>query len=416
MGGNKLESILIRGARQLLTARGARGPRSGPSLNELNVIQDGAVLIQDGILVEVGPSRRVENLAQARNAIEINAAGRVVMPGFVDAHTHMAFPPAGIHTSDLAAAARAVHTATGQRLATRTRACLEAMTRHGTTTVEAKTGCGLDEGAETKLLRMLYSLRKEPLDLIPSFLFRLPSDGNPGSWQDTEWVVAELLPKIRRRGVAHFADLAWDSNPALLPCFDLYLKTARQLGFERKIHADGANPAAAIALGALHHVVSIDHLECATEDDARQIAETGIMVTLLPSACFDADGREAPARALIDAGVAVALGSNFNPHHTPALNMQTVVALACGRLGMTIEEAISAATVNGAHALGCADRTGSLEPGKCADLLVLNAGHYQDLQHSLGTNLVHLTMKRGKFIYKEGEVAPLTADDLAPHI
>jgi imidazolonepropionase len=290
------------------------------------------------------------------------------------------------------------------------------MTRHGTTTVEAKTGCGLDLGAETKLLRMLYSLRKESLDLIPSFLFRLPGDGNGGSWHDTEWMVAEMLPRIRRRGVAHFADLVWDGDPALLPCFDLYLETARQLGFGRKIHADGPNPAAAIALGALHHVVSIDHLGHAAEDDVRQLAEAGIMATLLPSACFDGDGREAPARALIDAGVALALGSNFNPHHTPALNMQTVVALACGRLGMTIEEAISAATVNAAHALGCAGRVGSLEPGKCADLLVLNAGHYRDLQHSLGTNLVHLTMKRGKFIYKEGEVAPLTADDLAPHI
>jgi imidazolonepropionase len=416
MGGNKLESILIRGARQLVTVRGARGPRSGPSLNELNVIQDGAVLIQDGILVEVGPSRRVENLAQAREAIEINAAGRVVMPGFVDAHTHLAFPPAGIHTPDPAAAARAVHVATVQRLEVRTRAYLEAMARHGTTTVEAKTGCGLDAGAEFKLLRMLRGLRKEPLDLIPSFLFRLPWDGNGGSTRATEWVVAELLPKIRHRGVFHFADLAWHSDPARLPCFERYLEAAGQLGFGRKIHADCSNTTAAIALGARHHVGSIDHLEHATPCEARQIAEAGMMATLLPSACFRADGREAPARALIDAGVPVALGSNFNPHHTPALNMQTVVALACGRLGMTIEEAISAATVNGAHALGRADKVGSLEPGKCADLLVLNAGHYRDLEHSLGTNLVHLTMKRGKFIYKEGEVAPLPADVLAPHL
>jgi imidazolonepropionase len=338
------------------------------------------------------------------------------MPGFVDAHTHLAFPPAGIHTSDPAAAARAVHGATVHRLEVRTRACLEAMARHGTTTVEAKTGCGLDPGAESKLLRMLRGLCKEPLDLIPSFLFRLPGDGNGGSSRATEWVVAELLPKIRHRGVAHFADLAWDSDLGRLPFFDRYLEAAGQLGFDRKIHADGSNTAAAIALGARHNVVSIDHLEQATADDARQIAEAGIMATLLPSACFHGDGREAPARALIDAGVPVALGTNFNPHHTPALNMQTVVALACGRLGMTIEEAISAATVNGAYALGCAEKVGSLEPGKCADLLVLNAGHYRDLQHSLGTNLVHLTMKRGKFIYKEGEVAPFPADDLTPRI
>jgi imidazolonepropionase len=113
--------------------------------------------------------------------------------------------------------------------------------------------------------------------------------------------------------------------------------------------------------------------------------------------------------------VAIALGSNFNPHHTPMLSMQTVVALACGRLGMTIEEALSAATINGAHSLGCAEKVGSLEPGKSADLLILNAGNYRDLEHSLGTNLVHLTMKRGRFIYKEGEVTPRSVDDLIPH-
>ena len=394
--------------------RGPRGARCGASLSELNVIQDGAVLIRDGILVEVGPSRRVENLAQARGAIEINAAGRVVMPGFVDAHTHLAFPPAGIHMDDPASAVHAVHVATGQRLEVRTRAYLEAMARHGTTTVEVKTGCGIDESAESKLLRMLAALRSEPLDLIPSFLFRLPHDLNGGSVHATEWVVAELLPKIRRRGVAQFADLAWDCDPALLPLFDRYLNAAQQLGFACKIHADSSNPAAAITLAAQHNVVSIDHLEHAVAFQARQIAEAGIMTTLLPSASFNAEGREAPARALIDAGVAVALGSNFNPHHTPVLSMQTVVALACGRLGMTIEEALSAATINGAHSLGCAEKIGSLEPGKSADLLILNAGNYRDLELSLGTNLVHLTMKRGRFIYKEGEVTPRSIADLIP--
>jgi imidazolonepropionase len=263
---------------------------------------------------------------------------------------------------------------------------------------------------------VLGALRHEPIDLIPSFLFRLPRELNGGSSDATEWVVAELLPKIRRRGVAHFADLAWDCDPALLPCFDRYLEVARQLGFDRKIHADCSNPEGAVALAAQHHVVSIDHLEHATVREARQIVEAGIMTTLLPRASFSGDTKDAPARALIDAGVAVALGSNFNAHHTPALNMQTVVALARGRLGMTIEEAISAATINGAHALGCAEKVGSLEPGKSADLLILNAGDYRDLEHSLGTNLVHLTMKRGKFIYKEGEVAPLQADIFLPHM
>jgi imidazolonepropionase len=261
---------------------------------------------------------------------------------------------------------------------------------------------------------MLHGLRKEPLDLIPSFLFRMPHDVNGGSSRATEWVVAELLPKFRRRGVAHFADLAWDCDPGCLPCFNRYLDAAHELGFACKIHADGACPAAAVELAVRHRVASIDHLEQATAEDVRQIAQAGILVTLLPSACFAGNGPDAPARALIDSGVAVALGSNFNPHHTPGLNMQAIVALACGRLGMSVEEAITAATINGAHALGRADSVGSLEPGKSADLLILNAGHYRELEHCLGTNLVHLTMKRGKFIYKEGEVAPLPATDFLP--
>jgi imidazolonepropionase len=149
----------------------------------------------------------------------------------------------------------------------------------------------------------------------------------------------------------------------------------------------------------------MDHLEHATEAQARQLAKAGIIATLLPAVSFHNEGQAPPARALIDSGAAVALGTNFNPHHTPMLNMQTVVALACWRLGMTLEEAISAATINGAHALGCADRTGSLEPGKSADLIILNCGDYRDLVSSIGTNLIHRTMKCGEWIYQEGEVA-----------
>ena len=362
--------------------------------------------------MEVGPSRRVENLAEAREAVEVNAAGRVVMPGFVDAHTHMAFPPAGLATRDADAAERALHTASGPRLEVRMRAYLDALARHGTTTVEVKTGSGLDEGNEAKLLRMLNGLRKDPVDIVASFLFRLSAQERENCREATEKLVTGMLLKIRRRGVAQFADLLWDSDPQLFSCFDRYLAAARELGFPCKVHAEGGAVGAAISIGALHGAVSIDHLEEAAEPEVRQLAGTGMMTTLLPTGDVRKDGPVAPARALIDRGVAVALGSNFNPHLAPGLNMQTVVALACGRLGMTVEEAISAATINSAYALGCADRVGSLEPGKSADLLLLNAGQYQDLKDGLGTNLVHLTMKRGRFIYREGKVGPLTVDEL----
>jgi len=368
------------------------------------------VLIRDGQIVEVGPTRRLENLAAARTAAEINAAGRVVLPGFVDCHTHLVFPPAGV-PNDQDRAARVVRSSTARRLVFRARAYLEAMARHGTTTVEVKTGCGPDESAEAKVLRVLSSLRTNPVDVVPSFLFRLPASLNGSAGTAAEFVMTELLPKIRRRKVAQFADVAWDNDPNLAQYFDRFLSTAREMGFRCKIHADHQDPQRAIETALRHRVVSIDHLEHATEAVAAALAGAGVIATLLPCAAFR-HGRAAPARALIDAGVAVALASNFNPHHTPTLNMQGVVTMACWRLGMSVAEALNAATYNGAHALGCADRVGSIEPGKSADLVLLNTSDYRDLAANIGTNLVHLTMKRGKVIYREGAVAPRAPEAL----
>ena len=369
-------------------------------MNELNPIHDGAVLIRDGVIVEVGPTRRLENLAQAREAIPIEAAGRVVMPGFVDSHTHLAFPATA---SDDDHAARLVRSSTGHRLEARVRTYLDAMARHGTTTVEVKTACGPDEGAESKMLRVLSALRADPLDLVASFLCRLPDEDASTA---LTWIVEELLPKIQKRKSARFADLVCDGDAGLAPLYDLYFRAALSFGFRCKIHADSTDPSAAVSLALRHGVTSIDHLEHATGEHCRRLGEAGMAVTLLPSALFREGATHAPARALIDAGVAVAIASDFNPHHSPTLNMQTVIALSCLYLGMGIGEAITAATINGAHALGCADRTGSIEPGKLADLVVLNLSDYHDLRSNLGTNVVHLTIKKGKVIYQEAEVAP----------
>ncbi|HXB73998.1 MAG TPA: amidohydrolase family protein [Candidatus Acidoferrales bacterium] len=385
--------------------RGPKGPRRGLALDELSIIPDGALLVRDGVVLEVGPTRRVENLALARDAVEINAAGRVVMPGFVDSHTHLAFPLLGSGSGDHDAAARAVRANTGQRLEAKVRAYLEAMARHGTTTVEIKTGCGPDESAESKMLRVLSVFKQDPVEVIPSFLFRLPhrSSGDASYHEAADWVLGDLLPKIWRRGVAQFADVAWDSDPECYQYFDRYLEVARGLGFPLKMHADHLEPQRALAMAVDHAVVSIDHLEYATEEEAAILGPEGVIATLLPCASFR-DDRDAPARGLVNAGAAIALATNFNPHHTPTLNMQTAVALACLRMRLTVAEALSAATINGAHALGCADRVGSLEPGKSADLLMLNVADYRDMAHTFGTNVVHMTMKRGEVIYWEGAV------------
>lgn len=410
--GRNTSTILIRGARQLLTLHGPHGARRGSELNDLGIIADGAVLIQNGVLQEVGPTRRLENLAGARNAIEINAAGRVVMPGFVDCHTHLAFPLGGSLDSG-ERSARVVKNGTSARLAIRVRAHLEAMARHGTTTVEVKTGCGPDESAETKILRVLHELKSDPIDVFATFLFCLPGDDLNGAHDAaTEWVFSDLLPKIRRRRQARYADLAWNDNPAWHARFSRYLQEARHLGFKCKIHADQSCAGEAIRMALAHLVVSIDHLEHASADEAMLLAQGSTIATLLPGAAFQRETKFAPARELIDAGAAVALATNFNAVHTPALSMQTVVSLACRHMKMTPQEAISAATINAAHALGRAERTGSLELGKLADLLVLNVSDYRELSHHFGHNLVHITIKRGHVIYQEGAVAHLPPEQL----
>src|SRR3954454_20997177 len=161
--GERTGPILIRGARQLLTLRGLKGPRRGADLDDVGMIADGALLICDGLIVEVGPTRRVENLAAARHATEINAAGRVVMPGFVDSHTHLVYPPRGVRGADEESAARAMRTTTATLLEARSRPHLEAMARHATTSVEVKTGCGPDEPAEVKALKVIAALRSGSL-------------------------------------------------------------------------------------------------------------------------------------------------------------------------------------------------------------------------------------------------------------
>ncbi len=407
-GENATGNILIRGARQLLTLRGPRGLRRGADLNEIGIIHDGALLIRDGVVREVGPSRRVENLAEARDAVEVNAVGRVVMPGFVDSHTHLVFPPAGSAPGDFAGAVNAIHTCSAKLLAARALIHLESMARHGTTTVEVKTGCGPDETAELKVLRSLSDFRGHPIDVLPTFLMRLPDAGTTTEMERTEaatWMTDHLLPKIWRRGLALHADLVWDSDSAMYPLFLRYLEAARVLGFARKIHAAEGAPSGEVLTAVENGALSIDHLERAETVELSLLAHGSTVATLLPFASFRGGARMAPARAMVDGGAAVALASNFNPRLSPMLSMQTAVSLACLKMGLTAGEAIAAATINGAHALGRADRVGSLERGKSADLLLLNIGDYRDLADHLGMNLVHLTMKRGEVLYQEGKVA-----------
>jgi imidazolonepropionase len=319
-------TTLIRGGRQLLTLRGDSGPRRGAALRELGIVANGAVLIKDGFIVDAGPARRIEKLPEARRAREIDAAGRVVMPGFVDSHTHLVFGRprladyemrlAGASYAEIAAAGggilssvAAVRGMSAAQLEAQARASLAVMARHGTTTVEAKSGYGLDEAGELKTLRVLAKLNVVPTYLgahIPPPEYRGKADAY------IEWMAAEMLPQIRRRKLARFVDIYCDEGAFTLAQSRRYLERARGLGFGLKNHAEQFARTGAARLAVELEAVSADHLEQAGEEDIRALAQSNTIATLLPGSVFHLGLRTyAPARALIEAGAAVALATDF---------------------------------------------------------------------------------------------------------
>ena len=402
--------ILVRGARQLLTLRGPAGPRRGSDLRNLGLVQDGSILIVDGLIREVGPTRRVENLAVARDAIEINAAGRVVMPGFVDSHTHLVSGAprlaefealiSGEDSGMPAAPSREIELTSGSTLERQALRTIQDCVREGTTTMEAKSGFGVSEAGELKILRIHAALHDRPIPVVstamasPAF-----SGGGPRDY------LTRLLPVVRRRRLAEFVDVEYEEDAfGYEECREL-LRAARQLGFGVKMHAGQRSKTRAVELGLETGATSIDHLIYIDEVQTALLARAGIVATLLPGSVFYLGGeRYAQARRLIDAGVPIALATNYNPRTCPSHNMQMTIALACRVMRMTPAEAISAATINGAHALRRAGRAGSIEYGKDADLVVLSAPDYRELPYHFGVNLVETTIRRGEVIYNRAEV------------
>ncbi len=418
------ETILVRGARQLLTLRGPSAPRRGAALRDLGLIQEGSLLIRDGLVAAAGTTRRIENLAAARAATEIDATGRVVMPGFVDSHTHLIFGPprlddyerrlAGQDYHQIAAAGggilvsvKAVRGTSSRTLLRQTRLSLHRLIRHGATTVEAKSGYGLDEPAELKTLRVLAALDGCPIDVVSTYLGAhvVPPEfaGRPEEY--IGWVCSYMLPLIRRRRLARFVDIYIERGAFGLDDARRYLETARSLGFGLKVHAEQFSHSGGTRLAMELGAVSVDHLEQAGAEDITLVAQSSTIATLLPGSVFHLGlDRYPPARALIDHGAAVALATDFNPGTSPTCSMPMVLALACNQMRMTPAEAVSASTINGAYAAGVADRAGSLEPGKQADLLLLDVSDYREIPYYFGVNPVAVTMKKGRILYRQGEV------------
>ena len=416
-------TVLIRGARQLLTLHGPAGPRRGEAMRQLGIIEDGAILISDGIITNVGPTRRIENLAEARSAEEINAAGRVVMPGFIDSHTHLiAAPPrlaegrAPVHpVAEPAAGRNATHLSTehirrssAPSLEHQAKRLLSGFLRHGTTTIEAKTGYGLDESGEMKMLRVLSRLKEAGFPVVPTFLapHTAPSDFAGTRDEYLAWVCNYLLPKIKSRNLSRFVDGFCDPDGLTLPQAHALMTAARRLGLAIRLHAENTTRMGCVQMAVEMGAISVDGLNHIDASDASLLGRSHTVAVVMPGPMHQGyTSRFAPARELIDSGAALALASGFHPPVSSTFNMMTVISIACTHMKMTPEEAMTATTFNGACALTRGSTSGSLEYGKDADLIMLNVSDYREIPYHFGVNLVAMTMRKGQVVYREGAVA-----------
>ncbi len=414
------QKILLRGARQLVTLRGRRGPRRGSEMNSLGVIPDGALLIVNGIIQDVGPSRRVENLAAARDAVELSADGRVIMPGFIDSRTQLiAGPPLlddyakRVRTGEPASPAvdeerlRAVLSAsTRARFEMLARKAMREFARHGTTTVDAHTGLGLDAKSETKMLRALCAVRNRPLDIVVTWFAasRLPDEFSGSAGDYLEHLTSTMMPKVRREKLAQLADVRVGAG-GFQPSGALrYLEHARNHKLARRVTADWNDATDAVSVALESEALSVDLFGSVEDADPVRLAGSEVLVKLFPGVAYHClEQREPPARNLIDAGAAVAVATGFSSALCPTCSMPAILSLACRQMRMTPEEAVTASTINAACALGLDDQTGSLERGKDADLIMLNITDYREIPYRFGMNLVAMMMKRGDVIYPRME-------------
>ncbi len=408
----------------MLTLRG-RGSRRGNALSHLGIIKDGALLVRDGVIAEVGTRAVIETLPEAKNADKLDVGGRVVLPGFVDSHTHLIHAASRAEEYELKIAGasyeeiarkgggilnsvKKLRAATTEALELRALSALKQFAACGTTTLEAKSGYGLNLTNEMTILGLHSRLQAlQPIEIVSTFLgaHAVPAEYRNkanGAERYINLLTGTLIPEIGEDRLAEFCDVFCDRGAFTVEQAKRILQAGRQWGLSPRLHAEQLTRTGATQLAVQLGAASCDHLEHVNRADIRALAKSNTVATLLPGCDFHLGlKRYAPARDLIEAGAIVALATDYNPGTSPTVSMPMILSLACSQLRMTPAEAITAATINGAYALRREKRIGSLEVGKQADLAVFEVADYREIPYYFGVNTCWATMKRGKIIQKQ---------------
>ena len=405
--------LLIRNAAQVVTCASPGRPKHGAMMREAGVIDDGAVAINAGKIVAVGPSRDLNFEAHET----VDATGRVVCPGFVDPHTHVVYAGDRIEEFErrcggesyqqimaagggIASTVRATRAASVVEIMTQSKRRLDEMVQLGTTTAEVKTGYGLDLATEMKLLEVIAALAAEhSIELVATFMpahvvaaeFR----GRADAYVDL--ICDEMLPAAVGR--ARFVDVFCEEHAFTVAQSRRVLEAARAKGFALKAHVDQFTQLGGLQMALELGATSVDHLDVTDAQGIALLAKSRTVGVVIPAASFNLGAtRFAGARARIDAGAVIALTTDINPGSSPCPSLPLTMAIACRYQKLTPAEALNAATINAAHAIGLGDRVGSLEPGKQADLLIVDAPDFRHIAYRLGGNLVSQVVKAGRIV------------------
>ncbi|MEA3238917.1 MAG: imidazolonepropionase [Candidatus Bipolaricaulota bacterium] len=399
-------NTLVKDISQLVTPRGD-GPVKGSLMNDISVQENVSIRIEDGMIVEIAPQ-----VDQHGIDLMIDADEAVVLPGLVDPHTHAVFAgtreeeylarlqgqpydEGGIQSTALSVAA-----ASEKELVQQTVSRLQMILENGTTTVEIKSGYGLSLEGETKLLLAIRQLRKTvPIRVVATFLgaHAFPKGVRHSDYIST--IITEMIPTVRRRRLAQFCDVFCDEGFFTVSETRTILRAARGAGLRLKLHADELADVGGAELAADLEATSADHLLCTNERGMLRMREAGVVPVLLPGTAFTLGSAYAPARRMVDLNLPVALATDFNPGTCLIYSMWIIIGLAVMKMGLTIEEALTAATLNAAAAIELSGEVGSLEVGKRADLLLLDLDNYRQIPYYFGHNPVRMVLRDGEVVH-----------------
>ena len=410
--------LLIINAKELLTLTGSSSPRTRSEMNELGIISNGAIAVKEDRIIDVGSTEDIENKYDNPTKI-IDASDKVVMPGFVDPHTHPVFKQTRENEFEMRIKGKSyveisqsgggirssisgVRETSEEELYKLAEKRINKIISNGTTTLEAKSGYGLSMESEIKMLKVIKKLNENlPIDIISTFLgaHEFPIEYKDDKEKYIDILMNEMMPKVRELKLAEYCDIFTEDHVYNIEQSRRILNRAKELGFKIRMHADEIKPIGGAELAAEVGAVTADHLGAASDEGVKAMRDNGVIAILLPGTIFSLGMKSyARARAMIEAGLAVALASDYNPGSCNCDSMQFVITLACLQMKMTPAEAITASTISAAHSLGLGNDIGSLEIGKKADMLIMDMPSYQYLPYHFGSNNVETVIKNGKVI------------------